>query len=201
MSRLLFASLLAAVPLGAADVIAPAPAGEVATPAKPSPGQLDRPKAGRAITPAMAARLVAQTPKFTPAPEPGAEAPPPPVPRAPDVPLNQIIRLPRYIVAEPKLPPMKDRQLWTPKGRLDEALKRQPGLRIGSFFGLNNAVALDMLEGDLWRQRQKEEAELWSLYLITAPGPGDGVHLAPGRSNTRSNEWVDQRYTPRKPPE
>lgn len=200
MSRLLFASLLAAAPVGAAEEKASL-AGEVAPLAKLSPLDPSRTKSSRVISPEMSARLVATTPKFVPPPEPGSTPPAVALPREPDRPRNQIIRLPRYIVAEPKLPPMMDRQLWTPKGRLDEALKRRPGLRIGSFFGLNNAVALEMLEGDLWFQRQKEEAELWSLYRITAPEAGDGVRLRPDRSSTRSNEWIDQRLTPRKPPE
>jgi hypothetical protein len=166
MSRLLIASLLvtatvcAAAEESAASALAASP---------------DRGNVPRVISPEMVARLAATTPKFVPPPAPGTEAAPAPEPREPDRPLNQIIRLPRYIVAEPRIAPTKERHVLTYKGKLAIALKKHPGLKFGPFAWLNNAIALEMYEEDLKAERRKEEAELWSLYSIVPTGEGERV--------------------------
>ena len=59
----------------------------------------------------------------------------------------------------------------TPKGRVQYAFNRQPGLRFGPLAFLNAPIALEMLEEDLLVQRRREEADLWSLYLVREPAP------------------------------
>ena len=80
----------------------------------------------RAISPEVAAQLGAVTPKY---------APPPPRPaplpeeeqvdlREIDKPKNGIIRLPKYIVQEPKSPVLTERAINTPKGIAEIAMRR-----------------------------------------------------------------------------
>lgn len=124
----------------------------------------------RAMSPEIAARLSEKMPKFTPS-SPPVSAPASPIVQAPppeirdaDKPRNTIIRLDPYQVIEAKPPAFKERELLTPKGRLDVALKRYPGLKFGGFWIFsNNGVALAMYEEDLAIERRKEMKELYSL--------------------------------------
>jgi hypothetical protein len=179
MSPLLIASLLVT-----ATVCAAAEESAAATQAVSG----DRGKPARVISPEMAARLVSTTPKFVPPPAPGTEAAPAAEAREPDRPMNQILRLPPYLVAEPRIAPTKERYVLTQKGKLDLALKRYPGLKFGPFAWLNNLLAIGMIDVDHAHERRKEEADLWSLYSI---GPSDTVRVL-DRNASRSNEWIDQ---------
>jgi hypothetical protein len=190
MSRLLIASLL---------VTATVYAAAEETPASARAASADQTKRPRVISPEMATRLVATTPKFVPPPEPGTAPSPAPEAREPDRPLNQILRLPPYLVAEPKLAPTKERDVLTKKGKLAIALKKHPGLKFGPFAWLNNGIALEMYEQDVAAERRKEEADLWSLYSVTPGTPPETVRVL-DRNATRSNEWIDQRLNPRFPP-
>ncbi|WP_414660353.1 hypothetical protein [Horticoccus sp. 23ND18S-11] len=133
-------------------------------------------EAKRQVTPETAARISAATqrlavpPAELKAPTATAESP---IAREPAKPRNQIIRLPDYVVQEPKLHgPTKELQVLTPKGRVALALERRPGLRIGGPLAwLNQPIAIAMLEDDLRAERRREEAELWSLYRIQAAAP------------------------------
>jgi hypothetical protein len=187
MTRYLFASVfaLAAVVRGA----------EVASPATSSASEnknLDttvaespatETKAKRAVSPDTAAKLSAAASKLAVPPEPSPPPPPPDV--APvavarengDRPRNQIVRLPQFIVGEPKLhTPLNELKVLTPKGRVEYAMARRPGLRFGPFASLNGPIAIEMLEDDLLAQRRREEAELWSLYLVRE-APAENVRV------------------------
>ena len=89
-----------------------------------------------------AAKLSAASPKFISpvvvAPGSAEANETSPVAREPDKPRNQIIRLPRYIVEEQKLHiPKEELDVLTPKGRVDYAFKRRPGLKYVPFGWMN----------------------------------------------------------------
>jgi hypothetical protein len=133
-------------------------------------------KSPRTMSSDTAAKLSAASPKFvspvTVVPGTAEATETSPVARESDKPRNQIIRLPRYIVEEQKLHvPKEELDVLTPKGRVDYAFKRRPGLKIVPLGWMNAGVALEMLEDDLRTQRRREEADLWSLYLIHEPAP------------------------------
>ncbi|MGH7956175.1 MAG: hypothetical protein ACREH8_04100, partial [Opitutaceae bacterium] len=123
---------------------------------------------GPAVSPVTAAKLAAAAPKFIPPaddPAPPVE-PASPVTRVADKPRNQIIRLPDFIVGEPKVHVPGPLQVLTPKGRVDLGFQRRPGLRMVPLAWMNAGIAIEMLEDDLEAQRRRETAELLSLYLI-----------------------------------
>jgi hypothetical protein len=153
----------------------------VLCPARPALAQTDLPLAATTapdiiITPeththgisaTTAARLSATAPKFVPPPAPGADTRAAEV-RIRDKPKNGIVRLPDYIINEPKAPAFKERELLTGYGRLQLGLKRYPGLRFGSLpFLSNNGWALAMLEEDFRLERKAEMEDLSNL--ITSP--------------------------------
>ena len=122
--------------LGLAAVIPSAVSAQTLTPPASSPVLAPRPeekapppsapKRTRAISPEVAAAFAAATPKFTPAP-PKPE--PTPVEEQPDMreidkPKNAIVRLPKYIVQEPKPAVFSERAIHTEKGLTDIAMRR-----------------------------------------------------------------------------
>lgn len=129
----------------------------------------------------MSAHLTASLPKFDAAlpksetaalkSEPAAAAAPTDVPadwREIDKPRNTIVRLPEYIVQEQIPPVMKERTIETPKARLDRALKRNPGLRFGSFWIFrNDGIALTMQEEEERLERMKETHDLLTLLPVS----------------------------------
>jgi hypothetical protein len=111
----------------------------------------------RNLSPALAAKLTEALPKFTPKSEApddastSAGATP-----ARDIPRNGILRLPNYEVRERRIPEFKERDMLTPKGKVELALKRHPGLRFGPFAFLNIAWGLAMLEEEHKLERRLE---------------------------------------------
>jgi hypothetical protein len=96
-------------------------------PEKPVSGAPEaKPRRARAISSDVAAQLSAAAPKFTPA----APKPPPtpeeeqPDARDVDKPKNGIIRLPKYIVTQPRPPVLSERAVNTKEGLADLAMKR-----------------------------------------------------------------------------
>jgi len=94
----------------------------------------------RVVSADLAAQLAAATPKYTP---------PPPKPPAPDEdeatdlrdvdkPRNGIIRLPKYIVTQPRPPVLSERAVYTKSGLNDLAIKRylSEGYRVLNGFTL-----------------------------------------------------------------
>ena len=171
MRRIALASLIVLAATGRAAEVAPS-----ATPATPpSSGSIETTTGAatsasptlQAVSRNTAAKLAAAAPKYIP---PAPEAPPPetaPVARMPDRPRNQIVRLPNFIVEEPKYHVPSPLQVLTHKGRVELAFQRRPGLRIIPVLAwMNSGIALEMLEDDLQAQRRREAAELISLYLV-----------------------------------
>jgi hypothetical protein len=136
-----------------------ATAEEAVTARSPAPAPRPRPTSA-----ATKARLSAGLPGFTPSTKAGAEADAANHnERDADVPRNAIIRLPQYDVREDQLPKFRERELLTPKGREDVALRRHPGLRFGPLSFLNVRRGLDMLEEEDEIDRRREMAELLSF--------------------------------------
>src|SRR4051812_10193937 len=139
MTRFLHRKLVnAAVALGAAALVhvgsaqnppvTPATSPVLAPPAEraPTPAPAAPRQRARAISAEAAAALSAASPKYTPAPPK-----PEPVPeseqidlREVDKPKNTIVRLPKYIVQEPKPAILSERAVHTQKGLEDIAMRR-----------------------------------------------------------------------------
>lgn len=121
-TRLLLAFALSApaAPLAAGDDPAPAAGRPASAPREQAP------RRPRAISPEVAAQLSANTPKYAPpapAPKPTPDGELPDM-REIDKPRNTIIRLPSYIVREPKPPVLSERAVHTDKGLADIAVRR-----------------------------------------------------------------------------
>lgn len=136
-------------------------------PAEPAP--LLATKAVRRISPETAARLAATSPTFAPPPAPAATPAVPVDLREVDRPRNQIIRLPAYRVEAPKVPELKERHILRPRAKLDLVFQRNPGLRVGNFFGLNGGIAAAMLADEERLERMREFNDLVSLLNFSEP--------------------------------
>ncbi|MEO6001624.1 MAG: hypothetical protein ABIZ04_16850 [Opitutus sp.] len=106
-----------------------------------------------------------------------------------DRPRNAIIRLPQYDVRDDKLPLFRERELLTDQGRIDLALKRHPGLKIGPLMVLNFRRGLDMLAEEQAIERGKELGALLAFQrsIETRPTPdsSDGTALRVIPASTR----------------
>lgn len=187
MRRFAFASVMVLAAMGQAAEAPPATA-ETASTAGVVKASVAPEKTKRVMSAQTAAKLAEAAPYFavspmtTTAPETGIAVSP--VAKEPDKPRNQIFRLPPYIVGEPKVHlPSNELQVLTLKGRTEYAMARRPGLRFGSLGGLNQAIALEMLEDDLQAERRAAMAELLSLYTIKEPATTAGV--SPPATKTR----------------
>lgn len=125
----------------------------------------------RRVSPETAARLAATQPKFTPPPPAEAAAKAPVERNEPDRPRNQIIRLPEYEVAAPRIPDLRERHIYTPQAKIELVFKRNPGLRIGNVFGLNGGVAAAMLADEERLERMREFQALVSLLKFSERPP------------------------------
>jgi hypothetical protein len=140
----------------------------------PASGESKQASRARAISPATAAQLAAAVAKFEP---------PPPTPvatplldaavdlRETDRPRNTIVRLPSYLVREEKPVILSEREIRTPRARLQLALKKHPGLRLGSFWIFrNDGIALAMLAEEERLEQKQHFAELVQLMHFSDPG-------------------------------
>ena len=137
---------------GRAQATTPAPEPAAAEPAKAAPAAepdaTPAPsKRPRVMSDEVAATLATGMPKYNPPKpvEPKAEEDLPDL-RETDKPKNTIIRLPKYVVKEPRPPVFRERDLHTKSEMADIALKRYAGLRAGNPFGLNQPIALLMYQ-------------------------------------------------------
>ena len=107
-----------------------------------------QPKHERVMSDEVAATLATGMPKYHPppkAPEPKPEDEQADA-RDSDKPKNGIIRLPKYVVKEPKPPVFRERDLHSRSEMTDIGLRRYLGLNIGNFGGLNRPVSLLMYQ-------------------------------------------------------
>jgi hypothetical protein len=120
------------------------------------------PVKSRPVSPEKAAQLAAVVPKFEPVPQPPAE--PPPDLRETDKPRNTIIRLPDFVVQQRKAPVLKERDVLTAEAKLELALRKNPGLRFGSFWIFrNDGIALLMAAEEERLEKKREMGELIRL--------------------------------------
>lgn len=110
-------------------VLAAALCAQTAPPASSAPASGSAPPAAprrRAISPEAAAALAAAAPKYAPPPKPPEKKPEEELPdlREIDKPKNTIIRLPKFIVQEPRPPVFRERDLNTSKAFTDLVLRR-----------------------------------------------------------------------------
>lgn len=145
---------------------APRPAAESKiAPASTRPPTSPQPSA-RATSPTTSARLSDSLPKFSPSAKAETPAAKPGEPVAavesqePEIPRNSIILLPQYDVRDETLPKFSERELLTPEGRAELALRRHPGLKFGPFSFLNVRRGLEMLEEEDAVDRRQEMMEL-----------------------------------------
>lgn len=112
--------------------------------------------------PLTSTRLNEVLPKFSP-PSPALGSTDSVEPRSSETerPRNDIVRLPPYDVRQRGLPIFRERELRTPAGRVDGALKRHPGLKFGSLAFLNVRPGLKMLAETDALERRREMNELW----------------------------------------
>ena len=133
------------------------------------------------MSPEMAAALAAALPKYDPPPaQPAGSAPSATAAPAAAPPKNGIVRLPDYIVRDAKIREFSERELYTPKGLQDLAVKRYISefdlalnhFRIPLFSGYSTAPdlgstpekrAMAQYEDDEAKKRAQEMGELWSL--------------------------------------
>jgi hypothetical protein len=171
MTRFPLASLIALAGfVRAAEVVPPATPPSSGSIETSSVEQAKKGPPKRTVSPDTAAKLAAAAPKFT-APAPPAEQAPlkepvSPVTRETDPPRNQVIQMPEFVVGEPKERLPTPLEVLTPKGRVELAFNRRPGLKLVPFAWMNAGIAMEMLEEDLQAQRRREAVELLSLYLI-----------------------------------
>jgi hypothetical protein len=148
------------------------------TPSTPTPAPAM--SASHAVSPDTAAKLAVVAPKFDSVPPKPETTDAPAKPTEPidlreiDKPRNTIIRLPNYLVQEEKPSVIKEREVLTPKARLENAYKKHPGLHVGSLpFLSNDGIALFMQQEDERLERKSEFEDLVSLLRF-----GDPAHAA-----------------------
>ena len=110
------------------------------------------------------------------------------------------VRLEPYVVKEDKLPDLKERQLLTPKGKLDLAYKRHPGLRLGPIPLFNDGVARAIIEDELAKERGKEMADLADLLHLGDSKPPRNTQRAIDGAGVRINEKAHEPGTPFREP-
>lgn len=71
-----------------------------------------------------------------------------------------VLRLPTVTVEARTQPRIDGYEMLTPKGRMELALKKYPGIKLGNLFGLNNGIALALLQEEIEAQKREEMRDL-----------------------------------------
>jgi hypothetical protein len=171
----------APAPLAAPAAVTPAD-GSVAARSAP---RAELPRAPRAISPDVAAQLAASRPKFSP-----VAPPPPPKPeeelpdlRETDKPKNTIVRLPKFVVQEPRPAVFTERDIYSKKGLENLAMRRyltETDLVLNRFklplFGVSNADrAMAMYAEDERLKNMSEVADRTNMVMRTDATAGAKV--------------------------
>ena len=136
----------------------------------------------RAISPEMAARLNALAREIAPSPTGRTEGT---ARAASSGEASDAVLLDPFYVEEEKVPEFKERDLLTPKGKLDLAYKRHPGLKLGPLSLGNAGVARAMIEEEFAKERRQEMRELGELMSITDPNAGRDVRKKLNEASVR----------------
>jgi len=187
---LLLAALAASLRAQPAPAPENSPVKNPTTPAEATPPPAPR---RRAISPEAAAALAAAAPKYAPPPKPVEIKPVEELPdlRETDKPKNTIIRLPKFIVREPRPPVFTERDLSTnPKGLAQIAMRRYfteadramnrfmlPLFATSRYVGLNSneSRALDLYYED---ERLKNMADMSDLSnMVQKSDASSGLYL------------------------
>jgi len=173
----------------------------MAQPASSSPGATapsgsapsERP---RAVSSATAALLSAALPKIAPAkPAESAPAAEPPDLRDVDKPRNTIVRLPKYVVREPRRPVFRERDFLDEAGRIALGMKRYPGLGAFPLSALNAPTALLMLQEDERLEDMTAFNDLIRTAGVSDPATRGKLRDLWQQTYLRDNSWVTQRKT------
>ena len=74
-----------------------------------------------------------------------------------------VLHLPKMTVRTQRVVPLTGYDFLTPKGRLDLAKKTFPGIRVGNIFGMNDGIALAMLQEKVEAQKREDMSDLVKL--------------------------------------
>ena len=123
---LLLAALATAVHAQTAPTAAPAPASSVPGAEKAVPDQTPAPRRNRVLSPEAAAALAAAAPKYAPPPKEPERKPEEELPdlRETDKPKNTIVRLPKFVVQEPRPPVFREKDILSKVGLEKLAMRR-----------------------------------------------------------------------------
>jgi len=111
------------------------------------------------LKPEAAAALKAALPKYNPPPA----ANPAPATAQSDAAEEGVLLLPEHFVTDEKIRQIPEYDMLTVKGKIDLALKRHPGLKLGAFAGLNAGIGLAMLAEEEAIQKRQRAAALVEL--------------------------------------
>jgi len=150
----------------------------------------------RAVSSATAALLNAARPKISPLP-PAEKKSAEELPdlRETDRPRNDIIRLPKYLVQEPRPPVFRERDFLDEAGRIALGMKRYPGLGMFPLSSLNGATALQMLQEDARLEDMAAFKDLIRTAGVSDPAARDKLKNLWLQTYQRDNSWVTQRKT------
>ena len=98
--------------------------------------------------------------------------------------------LPKMTITTAKMPPTTSYDLLTPKGRLELALKKNPGLRLGPLARLNDGIAM-AIEREEREARKREElkAQVLSIAIGDAARSAEEVRAMRAATARPNTDW------------
>jgi hypothetical protein len=102
-----------------------------------------------------------------------------------------ILHLPKMTVRTQRIVPLTGYDCLTPKGRLELAKKTFPGLRVGSIFGMNDGIALAMLQEEVEYQKRQALADLVKRTNMLDSATASDTNKELGKALARPNtDWA-----------